>query len=120
MSQFTPAAIKPMVSIAALEALDIRVGQILAVENVPSSSKLVRLRVSFGDHDRTILAGLRRERPDAASLVGVQTLFVVNLEPRLLAGEVSEGMLFDLGYADGLSPALALPERPIPNGARAG
>jgi methionine--tRNA ligase beta chain len=120
MSQFIPAAIKPIVSIAALEALDIRVGQILTVEYVPSSSKLVRLRVSFGDHDRTILAGLRRERPDTASLVGVQTLFVVNLEPRLMAGEVSEGMLFDIGYADGLSPALTLPERPIPNGARAG
>ena len=66
------------------------------------------------------MAGLRRERSDLSSLVGRQTLFVVNLEPKQLAGETSEGMLFDLGYADGLLPALALPERPVPNGTRAG
>jgi tRNA-binding protein len=120
MPPFEPAAIKPLVGIASLEALDIRVGEILEVENVPGSSKLVRLRVSFGDHVRTILAGLRRERPNPAELVGRQTLFVVNLEPKTLAGEVSEGMLFDLGFADGILPALALPERPVPNGTRAG
>jgi hypothetical protein len=37
-----------------------------------------------------------------------------------VAGEVSEGMLFDIGYADGIRPALGMPERPVPNGARAG
>ena len=37
-----------------------------------------------------------------------------------MMGEVSEGMLFDLGYADGILPALAVPERPVPNGTRAG
>jgi tRNA-binding EMAP/Myf-like protein len=47
-------------------------------------------------------------------------LFVVNLEPRVMMGEVSEGMLFDIGYADGISPALAVPEKPVHNGARAG
>src|SRR2546423_1804826 len=120
MSDFTPAPIKPHVAIAALEALDIRVGQIVSVENVAGSSKLVRLRVSFGDHTRTILAGLRKERADPAELVGRQTLFIVNLEPKPMAGELSEGMLFDLGFADGIQPALAIPERPVPNGTRAG
>ena len=120
MSDFTPAPVKPPVAIAALEALDVRVGEILSVENVAGSSKLVRLRVSFGDHTRTILAGLRKEREDPTALAGRQALFVVNLEPKRMAGEVSEGMLFDLGYADGLLPALAVPERPMPNGTRAG
>ena len=116
----TPAPIKPIVTLAAVEALDIRVGEIVGVENVPNSSKLVRLRVSFGDHERTILAGLGREREDPSALVGVQALFIVNLEPKRLAGEPSEGMLFDLGYADGILPAFAVPERPVPNGTRAG
>ena len=120
MSDFTPAPIKPLVTIAAVEALDIRVGEIIAVENVERSSKLVRLRVSFGDHVRTILAGLRKERDDVAALVGRRTLFVVNLEPKKMADEISEGMLLDLGYADGLLPALAVPERSMPNGTRAG
>jgi tRNA-binding protein len=117
---FVPAHVKPAVGIAAIEALDIRVGTIQAVGEVAGSRKLVKLTVSFGDHERSILAGLRQERPDLAVLVGRQALFVVNLEPRTMAGQVSEGMLFDIGYADGLPPALAVPERPVPDGTRAG
>jgi tRNA-binding EMAP/Myf-like protein len=45
---------------------------------------------------------------------------VVNLEPKKMMGEVSEGMLFDIGYADGVTPALAVPEKSVPNGSRAG
>ena len=116
----TPAPIKPTVPISALEALDIRAGTILAVEDVPKSDKLVRLTVSFGDHTRRILAGMKGERAVPAALVGTQALFVVNLEPRRMMGENSEGMLFDLGYPDGLLPALAVPERPVPDGTRAG
>jgi len=37
-----------------------------------------------------------------------------------MAGEISEAMLFDIGYTDGITPILAIPERPIPNGVRAG
>ena len=117
---FVPAHVKPAVGIAAIEALDIRVGTIQAVGEVAGSRKLVKLTVSFGDHERSILAGLRMERPDLAVLVGRQALFVVNLEPRTMAGQVSEGMLFDIGYADGLPPALAVPERAVPDGTRAG
>src|SRR2546427_3402082 len=43
---------------------------------------------------------------------GKQALFVVNLEPRKMRGVMSEGMLFDIGYADGLCPVLAIPEAP--------
>jgi tRNA-binding EMAP/Myf-like protein len=63
---------------------------------------------------------MKQERTDPTEIVGRQALFVVNLEPRWMLGEVSEGMLFDLGYADGVAPALAIPERPVPDGTRAG
>ena len=53
-------------------------------------------------------------------VVGKQALFVVNLEPRTIKGVLSQGMLFDIGYADGITPVLATPEKPVPNGARAG
>jgi tRNA-binding protein len=76
--------------------------------------------VHFGDHTRTILAGIRKERENPHEIEGKQALFVVNLEPRRMAGELSEGMLFDIGYADKLDPALAVPEREVPNGTRAG
>jgi methionine--tRNA ligase beta chain len=120
VDQFKPAAIKPSVTIADVEKLDVRLGTIVSVEDVPKSGKLLRLTVDFGDHRRTILAGMKGERADPHEIVGTQALFVVNLEPKSMAGEVSEGMLFDIGYADGLTAVLAKPERPLPNGVRAG
>jgi tRNA-binding protein len=51
---------------------------------------------------------------------GKQSLFVVNLPPREMAGVMSEAMLFDIGYADGITPVLAVPESRVPNGSRAG
>ena len=120
MMDFTPTPVKATVTLAALEALDIRVGTIERVEEVARSEKLMKLTVNFGDHMRTILAGIRKERENPREIEGRQALFVLNLETRKMAGEISEGMLFDIGYADGVTPVLAIPERPLPNGARAG
>ena len=114
------APVKPTATLADLEKIDIRVGTILKIEDVSGSDKLVRLIVDFGDHQRNILAGMKQERADPASIRGQQALFVVNLEPRKIMGETSEGMLFDIGYADGLQPVLAVPESIVPNGTRAG
>lgn len=116
----TPAPIKPLIPLSAIEAIDVRVGTIQQVDDVVGSKKLLKLTVSFGDHTRQILAGMKSERSDPQEIVGRQALFIVNLEPKKMAGELSEEMLFDIGYADGLTPALAVPERPLPDGARAG
>jgi methionine--tRNA ligase beta chain len=117
---FKVASIKPTISYDALNKIDIRVGTIELVKDVPRSDKRVRLTVDFGDHQRKILAGMKKEREDPREVEGKQALFVVNLEPRRMMGEISEGMLFDIGYADGVIPVLAVPERPVPNGTRAG
>jgi tRNA-binding protein len=114
------APVKPTVSIDVLQKLDIRVGTIKLVEDVKGSDKLVKLTVDFGDQLRTILVGMKQERAEPKQVEGMQTLFVVNLEPKKIMGEVSEGMLLDIGYADGIKPVLALPEAEVPNGARAG
>ncbi|MGH9816667.1 MAG: tRNA-binding protein [Candidatus Acidiferrales bacterium] len=115
-----PAPIKPTIAMDVLNQIDVRVGTIERVEDVPKPEKLVRLVVNFGDHTRTILAGMKQERANPREIAGKQALFVVNLAPRKMAGETSDGMLFDIGYADGVTPVLATPERPVPNGARAG
>jgi tRNA-binding protein len=120
VSAFVPASVKPPVPLSVLESLDIRLGTITAVDDLPASRKLIKLTVRFGDHVRHILAGMKQERADLTELIGRQALFVVNLEPKRMAGDVSEGMLLDIGYADGLVPALAIPERALPDGARAG
>ena len=115
-----PAPIKPTIDHDLLDRIDVRVGTIVAVDDVPKSDKLVRLTVEFGDRRRTILAGMKQERERPEEIRGKQALFVVNLAPRTMMGIVSEGMLFDIGYADGIVPCLAVPERPVPDGVRAG
>jgi len=114
-----PAPIKPAITIEELKKVDIRVGTIEHADDVPNSDKLVRLTVDFGDHKRTILAGIKKERVNPKEIEGRQALFVVNLPPRKMAGLMSEGMLFDIGYADAVTPVLAVPENPVPNGTRA-
>jgi tRNA-binding protein len=105
------APIKPIVSYDEFDKIDIRVGTIERVEDIKGADKLVRLIVDFGDHTRTILAGIKQERGDPTEIEG---------KPRKMMGEVSEGMLFDIGYADGITPMLAVPENPVPSGTRAG
>lgn len=117
---FHVAPAKPNITFDVLEKIDVRVGTIESVEDVHGSNKLIKLTVNFGDHKRTILAGMKQERENPKEIEGRQALFVINLEPRKMAGEISEGMLFDIGYADGVKPLLAVPEASVPNGARAG
>jgi tRNA-binding protein len=115
-----PAPIKAPIDLSVLEQLDVRVGKIESVSPIEASDKLVALRVNFGDHTRTIVAGLKQERANPREIEGKQALFVVNLLPRKMRGVVSEGMLFDIGYADGVTPVLAVPDSPVPDGTRAG
>lgn len=103
-----------------LGKIDIRVGEILSVEDIEKSDKMVKLMVDFGSFQRCILVGMKQEREDPTEIVGQQALFVVNLAPKKMFGEVSEGMLFDIGYEDGITPVLAQPEKPVPNGTRVG
>jgi tRNA-binding protein len=112
--------LKPAIKLEDLDKVDIRVGLIEKVEDISGSDKLVKLTVNFGDFSRTILVGLKKERENPKEIEGKQALFVVNLEPKTMAGEISEGMLFDIGYSNGIVPVLAVPEKPVPNGISAG
>lgn len=114
------APIKPSIPFEIVEQVDVRVGTIEHVQDIPKSDRLVKLLVDFGNHKRSIVVGMKQERENPSGIEGLQALFVVNLEPRKIMGVLSEGMLFDIGYADGLAPVLAVPETPVPNGARAG
>ena len=57
-----PAPIKDLISFEDFEKLDIRVGTIVSVNEVANSDKLMKLIVDFGDHTRSILAGIKKER----------------------------------------------------------
>lgn len=115
------APVKPNITIDDLDKIDIRVGTIVLVEDVEKSKKLIKMTVDFGDFTRTILSGMKEEREDPkAEIEGKQALFVVNMAPRKMAGEVSEGMIYDIGYEDGIVPVLVVPESEVPNGVRLG
>lgn len=114
------APIKELIAFDDFDKIDIRVGTITIVTEVKNSDKLMKLTVDFGNHHRSILAGIKQERENPNEIEGKQALFVINLPERKMAGEISQGMLFDIGYADKLMPCLAVPEHPMPNGCRAG
>lgn len=119
MNEFTPAPIKPIIDLDDLNKIDIRVGTIEEIHEIPKSKTLVKLVVNFGNQTRIILAGIKQEREDPNEVEGKQALFVVNLKPKKMMGVLSEGMVFDIGYSDQLTPVLAVPEKSVPNGARA-
>ncbi len=112
--------IKPEITMQDLEKIDIRVGTILLVEDIPKSDRLIKLLVDFGTFKRTILVGMKKERENPKEIEGLQALFVVNMAPKQMFGLLSHGMLYDIGYADGILPVLATPEKPVPNGTRVG
>lgn len=112
--------IKAEIKIKDLDKIDIRVGTIETVEDVPASDRLIKMTVDFGAFKRTILVGMKKERENPNEVEGKQALFVVNLAPREMFGIESHGMLWDIGYEDGIIPVLAMPEKPVSNGTRVG
>lgn len=112
--------IKAEIKIKDLDKIDIRVGTIETVEDVPASDRLIKMTVDFGAFKRTMLVGMKKERENPKEVEGKQALFVVNLAPREMFGIESHGMLWDIGYEDGIIPVLAMPEKPVPNGTRVG
>lgn len=112
--------IKPTIKLEDLEKIDIRVGMIEKVEDIENSEKLVKLTVDFGNFKRVILVGMKQERENPKEIEGKQALFVVNLELKKMMGEFSEGMMFDIGYLNEITPVLSIPEKQVPNGLSAG
>lgn len=97
--------------------IDVRIGTIMSCVRVEKSERLLKLQVDFGDSigTRQILTGIAKwYAPE--DLIGIQTTFVVNLEPRKMMGEESQGMIFALGLSDDAKPVLLLPASSVQNG----
>ncbi len=96
----------------------IKIGTVLDAEEVPKSSKLLKLRVDLGEETpRQIVAGIR-EYYSAESLINTQVCVVANLKPAKLMGLLSEGMILAAKDADGL--CLVRPEKPRLSGSSVG
>lgn len=92
-----------------------QVGEILECREVPKSKKLLCSKVRIGSVEKQILSGIKQHY-SAEEMVGKKVMVLVNLQPREIAGMVSEGMLLCAEDADG-SLALMTPEKPMPAGA---
>ncbi|MBI2219542.1 MAG: methionine--tRNA ligase [Candidatus Rokubacteria bacterium] len=96
--------------------LDLRVAEVLAAEAVPKSRKLLRLTVSLGTEQRTVVAGIAGDYAPA-DLVGKKVVIVANLEPVTLMGVESRGMILVGSASEGRLAVLTL-DRDLPPGAR--
>ncbi len=119
--------------------MDMRVGQIMAVEPVPDTDKLLKFQIDFGDmvpeenveggeviegeekkmvpKFRQIVSGIHEFYPEYEKLIGKQVLYIVNLEPRTIKGVESNGMLMAVDGKDG-KPVFLTPESEVNPGSK--
>lgn len=111
------AKLPPSVTYDEFAKLDIRIGTIIAVEIVDGADKLLKLTVDLGEESpRQIISGIREFFEDVQSIVGAQCPFVVNLQPRMIRGLESQGMIMAASTADTF--ALLQPHQPLPAGTK--
>ena len=102
-----------MISYEEFKKLDIRIGKILKAERIEGVDKLLRLEVDLGSEVRQIVAGIAQFY-EPENLVGKEIPILANLEPRILRGVESQGMLL---AADNMGqPVIISPDNEIPPG----
>lgn len=108
-----------MINIDDFQKIELRVGKILSAEKVPETDKLLKLSVDLGEGTlRQIVSGISLYFPDCSVLVGKKCMFVANLEPRVIRGIESQGMILAVSEEDGKFSLLE-PGSEISVGARA-
>ena len=112
------------VSYEEFKKMDIRVGKIVEINPVPETDKLLCCQIDFNEVDeegnkkfRQIISGLHEFYPEFEKLVGKQVLYIVNLEPRMIKGFESNGMLMAVDGVDG-KPVLLTPEVEVNSGSK--
>jgi len=110
---------KPRITIDEFSKIEVKVGTVKTAERVPETDKLIRFTIDFGEEagPRQIVSGIQKYVPDTEALIGKQLCFVTNLEPRIIKGLESNGMLFAVGEDDTF--AFLTPHRDVPPGTAA-
>ncbi len=106
-----------MINYEDFSKLDITIGEIKSAEIVEDADKLLKLMVDVGeDEPRQIVSGIREYFPDPEELVGKKCPFLINLEPRVIRGFESQGMILAAKHEDAL--ALLYPHIELPAGTK--
>ena len=110
---------KSQINLDEFQKVELRVGEVLSVEKVPETDKLLRLMVNIGDEKlRQIISGISLHFPDPTVLIGKRYVFVTNLEPRAIRGFESQGMILSVSTDDGQFSLLE-PSGDVPPGTKA-
>ncbi len=107
--------IEPEIEFDDFMKVDLRVGKVVAAEEVKKSRKLLQLTVEVGNETRTILSGIKSTY-SAQDMVGKNVIIVANLKPRKMAGIESKGMVLAVGEGDDI--VLLSPEKEVKSGIR--
>ncbi|PCN46200.1 hypothetical protein B9C88_01445 [Brevibacillus laterosporus] len=106
---------KGQIRMDTIDKLEIKVAEIIAVEKIENTDKLLQLRVDAGDpQHRQIVSGLAIDYPNFEELIGTKIMIFSNLRPQKLRGYISQGMLLAAKKPDGLE--LITISREISNG----
>lgn len=105
--------VKPEITFDDFGKIDLRVAKILTAEKVKKSRKLIKMTVSLGNEERTVVSGIA-EHYKPEELIGKQVIFVANLKPAKLMGIESQGMIL----AASLDGKLVVPTVDMPAGSR--
>ena len=108
-----------MISFEDFKKIEITLGEILEVEKIPETDKLLKLKIFFGSEDiRQVVSGISAYYLDLSILVGKKAMFVTNLEPRTIKGFESQAMILALSTDDGKF-SLLVPTQDLPAGTKA-
>ncbi|GAB2026356.1 methionine--tRNA ligase [Lactovum odontotermitis] len=104
------------------DKIEVRVAEVLQVEKVEGSKKLLKFTLDAGDAEpRTILSGIQAFYPNEQELLGKKLQIVANLKPRKMMGKyVSEGMILSAESPDGKQLWVCEVDKSVPNGSLVG
>lgn len=104
-----------LITIDEFRRLDLRVGEVTSCEKVEGTDKLLKLTVDLGTETRQLVAGIARHY-ETENLLGKQIVVVCNLQPAVIRGVESQGML--LAAQDGQVLGVLTPDRRVQNGSK--
>lgn len=106
-----------MITIEDFQKIELQVATIVTAERVPGADKLLKLQIDVGNEQRQLVAGIAKHY-SPEELLGKQIVVVTNLQPAVIRGVESNGMLLAASSDDQSHLALVTLQRPVPNGSR--
>lgn len=92
-----------MINYEDFKKIELKIAKILEVNEHPDADKLYVVKVSLGEEERSLVAGIKPSYPDKEALVGRQVVLVCNLEPATIRGVESNGMILAASDVEGIS-----------------